>query len=203
MLPRLHLPDETLLLYSGAFGRAVLAELDTSGSTALPADGPVYTASLPYARLIVTAWPGQRTEDRDRVDSVAFLRGVPSIGLDLAPTRITCGPLVRPGQTACFSCYQRRRLQHGRRATEVAALADALDEGFGFADVAIAVGLLGEALIELSSPVEGIGGTVRAFDLIHGGASRHGTVAVDRCPRCSQRFSTHRDPVAALSALDH
>jgi len=201
VLTRLQLPKDTLFLYAGEFGRAVLAELDTHGSTVLPAEEPTYVASLPFARLIITAWPGERFDDRDRVDSVAFFRKIPSLGLSLTPSRITCGPLVRPGASACYSCYHNRRLQHERRTTQTSGFADSLDEGFGAPDIAIAVGMLHGALVELSHPAEGIGGTVREFNLVHGMTSRYNTVAIDRCPRCSHRFSDDRELTAAFSTL--
>lgn len=200
MLTRLQLPKDTLFLYAGEFGRAVLAELDTHGSTVLPAEE--LTMLLRFRSLASSLQLGQVTgfDDRDRVDSVAFFRKIPSLGLSLTPSRITCGPLVRPGASACYSCYHNRRLQHERR-TQTSGFADSLDEGFGAPDIAIAVGMLHGALVELSHPAEGIGGTVREFNLVHGMTSRYNTVAIDRCPRCSHRFSDDRELTAAFSTL--
>ena len=102
MLTRLQLPKDTLFLYAGEFGRAVLAELDTHGSTVLPAEEPTYVASLPFARLIITAWPGERFDDRDRVDSVAFFRKIPSCRnrREVSPA-ITASKIGRTISTEC------------------------------------------------------------------------------------------------------
>lgn len=74
---RITLPDDTLVIHAGEFGQQVIELLDTSPARLIEADGPVYTASIPYATTIISVWSGHRPEDRDRIDSVAFARGIP------------------------------------------------------------------------------------------------------------------------------
>ena len=102
------LPRDTLVIHAGEFGRRVADLLDTSRAHLFEATGPVFPAAVPYASRIVSVWSGHRPDDRDRIDSVAFARGIPAVGVELLPTSLECGPAVVPGRTACYGCYRRR-----------------------------------------------------------------------------------------------
>ena len=160
------LPDETLVIHAGEFGRQVADLLDTSRSHLLEATGPVFPAALPYASRIISVWSGHRPEDRDRIDSVAFARGVPAVGVELLPTSLECGPAVVPGRTACYSCYQRRLHQHQERTVSLMRAGAELPAGFGGGEVAIAAGFIGQALADVDRRDAGmsLGGEVRVFD---------------------------------------
>jgi bacteriocin biosynthesis cyclodehydratase domain len=197
------LPDNTLVIYAEEFGRQVLAMLDTSNIRTFEAVGPVYTALIPYATRIVSVWSGYRPEDRDRIDSLAFVRGIPSVGVELHVTSLVCGPVVVPGRSACYACYQQRMSQHHEHVQAVMRTSAGLPEGFGPAEVAVAAGFISQAMRDLDQPhaTEHLGGEVRLIDLVRGSLHCHETVAVDRCPRCGSRFSRDRHPTTALEAL--
>lgn len=155
---------------------------------------------LAHARTLVTVHSGRDEALRDAVDRLGFDRAVPTVGVELLPTRIVCGPAVLPGATACYACYLRRIEQH-RDPTQPDDLGSAtrgLPEGFGRPHLAIAHGLLTLALAELRDGPTGLGGTVRTFDLVAGKLSTASTVAVDRCPRCRPRVAAG---VGALAGL--
>ena len=197
------LPDETLVIYTGEFGRKVVGMLDTSRSRLHRATGSVYAASLPYASRIISVWSGHRPEDRDRIDSVAFARGIPAVGVELLPTSLECGPAVVPGRTACYRCYQRRLHQHRERTASLMRTGAELPEGFAGGEVAIAAGFIGQALADMNRGDAGtsLGGEVRVFDLVQGGLHKYETVAVDRCERCGSRYDRRRHPTAAIAHL--
>ncbi|GAA4036167.1 hypothetical protein GCM10022247_72350 [Allokutzneria multivorans] len=146
------------------------------------------------ADVVVPVHAGSDADLREEVDRICAERGIASVGVQLLPTRIVCGPAVVPGDTACHSCYRKRTAQHAAKAREfdVDASVSGLPLGFGAQHLAVASGLLELALTEIAEGVTGIGGTVRAFNLISGGVTASVTVAVDRCPRCGGRFAAAR-----------
>lgn len=173
--------------YAEAYG--IASAVRVTGSD-LPDD-----PRLARAGMLVAVHAGRLEELRDAVDRLGFERGIPTVGVELLPTRIVCGPAVIPGATACYACYVRRIEQHRDPAQpyDVGPATRGLPEGFGRPHLAIAHGLLTLAIAELRSGPVGLGGTVRAFDLVAGTLSTAATVAVDRCRRCGARL---RDPVA-------
>ena len=104
----------TAYLPQGGFARAVAARLAGDGDVVVPVDQGLVSAYIPYAdRAVLIADPDQ-TGLREDLDTLSFTRGMPSLGLELFPTELRCGPLVVPGRSACYRCYDRRRRQHGR-----------------------------------------------------------------------------------------
>ncbi|MBZ6476808.1 TOMM precursor leader peptide-binding protein [Streptomyces griseocarneus] len=148
----------------------------------------------PPADVVVAVHSGGDEELRDEIDRICAERGTPSVGLQLQPTRIVCGPVVVPGRTACFACHRKRAAQHAGSARhyDIDASLSGLSEGFGPQHLAVASGLVELALTEIASGVTGIGGTVRTFNLVSGAVSAASTVSVNRCPRCGDRFAEER-----------
>ncbi|MFG2092773.1 TOMM precursor leader peptide-binding protein [Streptomyces sp. NPDC048612] len=181
--------------YADAYRPAALSRV--TGSE-LPDD-----ARLSRAAVVVAVHSGRDEELRDALDRLGAERGVPTVGVELLPTRIVCGPAVIPGATACYACYLRRIEQHRdpARAGHMAEATRGLPEGFGRMHLAVAHGLLALATAELRNGPDGLGGTVRTFDLVTGGLSTASTVAVDRCPRCSARWGDRRTGAGAVAGL--
>ena len=108
----------TAYLPQGRFGHAVVEHLAEPQDVVLSVDHGLVYASVPYADRLVMISDADRTPVREALDEVSFVRSLPSLGLELTPTELRCGPLVVPGRTACYHCYARRRQQHRcRRAT--------------------------------------------------------------------------------------
>ena len=197
------LPCDTLVIHAEEFGRQVTNLLATSRAPLLEVTGPIFPAALPYASRIVSVWSGHRPDDRDRIDSVAFTRRIPAVGVELLPTSLECGPAVVPGRTACYDCYRRRLRQHRERLASLMRAGAQLPAGFGGGEVAIAAGLIGQALTDMDRRDTGtsLGGEVRVFDLVQGDLHKYETVAVDRCKRCSSRYNQDRHPTASIASL--
>ncbi|MET8243288.1 TOMM precursor leader peptide-binding protein [Streptomyces sp. NPDC005202] len=183
-------PVECLYLVRDAFGEQYaeaygIPESSRVTMTTVPGD-----AELPRAGMLVALHAGRDEALRDALDRIGFERNIPSVGVELLPTRIICGPAVIPGATACYSCYLARIEQHRDPAQpyDVGRATRGLDEGFGPQHLAIAHGLLALAVDELRTGPQGLGATVRTFDLVAGTLATAETVAVDRCPRCGVRF---------------
>ena len=197
----------TAYLPQGRFGHAVVEHLAEPQDVVLSVDHGLVYASVPYADRLVMISDADRTPVREALDEVSFVRSLPSLGLELTPTELRCGPLVVPGRTACYHCYARRRQQHGYRP-----LPDDLEplpQGYARHHVVIGAGLVRLALgvldhgdpADRSTGDDELGGQVWTVDLVSGLTSLARTVATDRCQTCSGRYATRRDAVPALAAL--
>ena len=205
----------TAYLPQGGFARAVVGRLAGQGDPVIPVDQGLVSAYIPYAdRAVLIADPDQ-SGLREDLDTLSFTRGMPSLGLELFPTELRCGPLVVPGRSACYRCYDRRRRQHGYRPLppEVASEHGPLEQAYAHHHVLLGAGLISLALQTLDAldpqgPTTGgaddvapIGGQVWTIDLVSGITTCSSTVAVDRCETCSGRYAGGRDGLPALAAL--
>ena len=205
----------TAYLPQGGFARAVAKRLAGTGDVIIPVDHGLVSAYIPYAdRAVLIAAPDQ-TGLREDLDTLSFTRRMPSLGLELFPTELRCGPLVVPGRSACYRCYDRRRRQHGYRPLppEVVSEHGPLEQAYAHHHVLLGAGLISLALQTLDAPgpqdpattdsddVAPIGGRVWTIDLVSGITTCAPTVAVDRCETCSGRYEGRRDGLPALAAL--
>ncbi len=190
-----------LFVVRDRFGEAVADRLEIPPERRLTVTDTLYPAEIPFGRPIVVVHSGHDPALRDTVDTVAFDRGVPCVGVELLPTRLVCGPMVVPGRTACYHCFERRLEQHSGGASSLPASTRDLPEGFAPHHAVIAAGLVRAALAETSGPVRSLGATVRTFDLVTGAVRASSTVAVNRCRRCGDRFRGLASPVDAIAAL--
>ena len=199
----------TAYLPQGRFGHAVVEHLAEPQDVVLSVDHGLVYASVPYADRLVMISDADRTPVREALDEVSFVRSLPSLGLELTPTELRCGPLVVPGRTACYRCYDRRRRQHGR--TPVPETLEALEQGYAHHHVVIGAGLVMLALDVLdrdpadgtagASDVDELGGRVWTVDLVAGATSLARTVATDRCETCSARYAARRSGTEELARL--
>ena len=204
----------TAYLPQGRFGHAVVEHLAEPQDVVLSVDHGLVYASVPYADRLVMISDADRTPVREALDEVSFVRSLPSLGLELTPTELRCGPLVVPGRTACYHCYARRRQQHGYRPLPEDL--EPLPQGYARHHVVLGAGLISLALgvLDREGPVDGgepgpddatgadgLGGQVWTVDLVTGMTSLARTIATDRCETCSGRYAARRDGVPALAAL--
>ena len=205
----------TAYLPQGGFARAVATRLAGTGDVVIPVGQGLVSAYIPYAdRAVLIADPDQ-SGLREDLDTLSFTRSMPSLGLELFPTELRCGPLVVPGRSACYRCYDRRRRQHGYRPLppEVASEHGPLEQAYAHHHVLLGAGLISLALqtldalgpqdpaTESADDVALIGGRVWTIDLVSGITTCSPTVAVDRCETCSGRYEGRRDGLPALAAL--
>ena len=192
----------TAYLPQGGFARAVVARLAGQSDPVIPVDQGLVSAYIPYAdRVVLIADPDQ-SGLREDLDTLSFTRGMPSLGLELFPTELRCGPLVVPGRSACYRCYDRRRRQHGYRPLPPEVSSELLGAGL------ISLALQTLDALDPQGPTTGgaddvapIGGQVWTIDLVSGITTCSSTVAVDRCETCSGRYAGGRDGLPALAAL--
>jgi len=196
--------EDALFVLRGSYAARVADRIGVPAERRVVVHRQLYPAEIPWAPVLVAVGAGRDRAFRDRLDATAFLRGIPSVGLELLPTQLVCGPAVRPGRTACYVCYTRRLDQHGvaHPATDAATMD--LPEGYGPEHVAIGVGLLRDAVDEVTGDRDvtgGIGGTVRTLDLVTGALSVAPTTAVNLCGRCGGRYADQRTGLGAVAGL--
>jgi len=192
----------TAYLAQGDYGHAVAHRLAGPDDVLLDVRDEVFGAALPYADRLVLICDADRDDLRAALDAESFTRGIPSIGLELSPTQLRCGPLVIPGATPCHGCSTRRRRQHGYRPLPE-GLAP-LEQGYAEHHVVIGVGLISMALgllDEGGAAHEEAGGRVWTVELVTGLTSSARVTAVDRCPTCSGRYDGARDGLSELAVL--
>ena len=188
----------TAYLPQGQFGHAVVHRLARPQDVVLPVDHALADALVPYADRLVLMADADRVALREALDDLSFTRSLPSLGLELTPTELRCGPLVVPGRTACYHCYARRRQQHGYRPLPEDL--EPLPQGYARHHVVLGAGLISLALgvLDREGPVDGgepgpddatgadgLGGQVWTVDLVTGMTSLARTIATDRCETCS------------------
>jgi bacteriocin biosynthesis cyclodehydratase domain-containing protein len=200
---------ETLYLFSGEFGRAVVERLHPSAPGPMQDIGDGTHPSLwPHADLIVLATASDRPRIAEAVDRTAFLRGVPWLSIVGRATEIQVGPVVVPGRTPCHRCSEKRRRQHGLvPPTQVSAERSAGPQPTRPAEfvllrhhVSLAVALADQALAQMQGlPVDHeVAATVRTFNVINGAVTAGAVVAVDNCDRCRGRFGPREETRQAL-----
>ena len=145
----------TAYLPQGQFGHAVVHRLARPQDVVLPVDHALADALVPYADRLVLVADADRVALREALDDLSFTRSLPSLGLELTPTELRCGPLVVPGRTACYHCYARRRQQHGYRPLPEDL--EPLPQGYARHHVVLGAGLISLALgvLDREGPVDG------------------------------------------------
>lgn len=187
--------DSIVFVVSDPFGYALANACANSKDSVLPQDDFFHNPERSQKAIVFVST--YHDEDvREQIDAIGAELRIPTIGLELLPTRIVCGPVVLPGKTACYRCYRKRISQHTKGPTDYGeeSSTQGLEPGYAKFHVAIAAGLLKSALVEINKEqFEQLGGTVRIFNLVSGNTSAYETVSVDRCARCGHRFASDRD----------
>lgn len=184
-----------LILASGDFGAEVAERLaNLYPATVQNIDSGTHPSLWPHADLMILAAASERPRVADAVDRTAFIRAVSWFPVFARPTDLQCGPVVVPGRTACYRCFERRRAQHRHGASGPGADRGAAGVPTGYArhHVGVAVALARRALAEAADgpSADSLGATVRTFNQISGAMSEVPVVAVDGCRRCRGRFGS-------------
>jgi bacteriocin biosynthesis cyclodehydratase domain-containing protein len=191
-----------LVLTVDAFGEEVAARLAGHGRLVVhDVSHGTHQSLWPAADVIVLCGAREQPRIADAIDATAFIRARPWFAISLHGNEIHVGPVVRPGRTACYRCFTRRRDQHTRPDALVPVSERSAPAPTGHArhHVAIAAGLAGQALREAvgsvavesaTDPAGDLGASVRVFNQVTGATAKVPVVAVDGCPRCGDRFES-------------
>jgi bacteriocin biosynthesis cyclodehydratase domain-containing protein len=162
-------------------------------------------ASLSGCDLLVAIMDGEDDQLAGTLDQRSFLTGMAWFPVVLAFPAIRVGPVVVPGASACYACYQARRWQRDPLAEiSQAVLASKAPDPAGFFPhhALLAGALINKLLSDIDlHGLAGSAGRVRTMVLPDGQLHASRAVGVDRCPRCSFRFESRR--AAAREQLRH
>jgi bacteriocin biosynthesis cyclodehydratase domain-containing protein len=195
------------LLAIGSFGQAVADEMVTMldpvpvrvvsppGAANLPEDVSE-AAELSFAATIVVLSGRPVPAITEWVDEVSFASGVPWLPVTVDSNVLRTGPLVVPGRSACYRCFQLRTHQHAANPVVELAVAGyyrggSADEPYGYlpGTVALAASTATDAVDRALAVPASAAGQVRQRDLVSGRLASGTVVGIHGCSRCG----LHRD----------
>jgi len=185
-----------LILSAGAFGQAVAQcaaeRLQARGQAThlapLPATQAEVAALVAQAGALALATWRPYPEQARWIDDACHAHGVAWSQVELHGTRLSCGPVVVPGQGPCHHCFQRRWASHHPAPERELVLqrAYARDPAMGlqgFIEPLVQIGA--SALLE---DLDGRpAGRLRLLDVLTGAVQETAVLGVHACPRCGLR----------------
>lgn len=202
------------ILSVGAFGRAIATSLQEllPGviETRIELNGQTHPMLWPTAKVHVLASWRPVTKLSRLLDEMCHAWRTPFIEAVQETPMLRVGPVVVPGQGACYGCYETRTLQHVQRALEYKALRDFYNlqprqgpQGYLPAIADLAAIRIAQFVRELEHDAATVAGQVWQLNTIHRDTMNATIVGVHACPRCGlgQEEQT-RSFVALRGALD-
>lgn len=185
-----------IVFTAGSFGAQVgkrLAQL--RGARVLPLGNDLQTlrAEISNASFVAVATWRPHVRICQLIDDLCFEARVPWSLAEIHAQRLACGPLVRPGDGACYHCYRRRWLSHNKAPERELVLQQAYEGD----DTLGPVGFIGpmveiaaRALASDASAGANEAGRLRLIDVLNGAVLESSVIGVHECPRCRPRTST-------------
>lgn len=179
----------------GAFGNAVAAALKELlpdvQQTGVDAQNQSYPASWPTARVnILASWRPVPALQK-LIDDISFAWKRPSITVVLNAPYLLIGPVVVPGSSACYSCYEKRYLQHSARQEVYRGLQAHYDQhpesgpqGYLPSLVHIAALRLAQNILQLDEDAASVAGNIWHMNTMTRYTFTARVVGVHACPRC-------------------
>jgi bacteriocin biosynthesis cyclodehydratase domain-containing protein len=199
-----HTSPKLLILAAEKFGFEVANRVaENYTSTIMDITHGTHSSLWPHADMILLSTGLERPRVAEAIDETAYIRGIPWAAVTMHPTEINCGPVVIPGRSACYRCFDRRRRQHAPSNPEHRDVSTRKSPtGFARHHMGVAYAFVLLSVEEaLGEPTQALSdASVRSFNLVSGSTNRSNVVAVDGCDRCRGRFGSRDD--ARLSMWD-
>lgn len=201
-------PSESVILLGlGEFGDHIVALLRGNARWPVTVAGSIAGAFGQESKAVIVAMWRPCPAACEEADALAFQRQQPWLPVVMDHPHVRVGPLVVPGQGACFACFSARYDQHdGQRAISAALHAGYdRDPGLGprgYLDhhARLAAALAEMTLGDLSADWRtAAAAEVRTFNVYRSVIRRHPVTARSGCPRCGSPASpSDRSPMAEL-----
>jgi bacteriocin biosynthesis cyclodehydratase domain-containing protein len=182
-----------IVLTAGAFGAKVgerLARLQSAEVVPLPHDPAQLREIVFRANFVAVASWRPYVATFELIDDLCFEARTPWSLAEVHAQRLSCGPLVRPGDGACYHCYRQRTLSHHKSPEWELALRAAYENdpdlgprGFLGPMVEIAA----QALAADAAASAADAGRMRLVDLLNGAVLESAVLGVHECRRCRPR----------------
>ena len=182
----------TLYVTDGQFAEAVVSACQRPGDQVISSNAKIEEGWLREFDVVVAIGCSHHKNLLEALDRICFRIGIPHLMLDLAPTKLRCGPMFRPGTGPCYQCYQKRIKQHHNLEPVTEEVRPS--EGFAPFHVSLAQGLMQLSLAEIANataPTQR--GSVLVVDLVTGSPSRATVLPTNGCDRCSEPISSIQD----------
>ena len=186
--------DPVHLLSVGPFGEAVgrylLQMRSDVTTTPVPCVAELASDSWPRARVrLVASWRPVAALCR-RLDNLRFQNKIPFIPLILDSSLLQLGPVVIPESGCCWSCWERRTLQHAAVPSAHTALWDFYDnhdasgpQGYIEPFAVIGASRLSQMVDSLDC-CQAAPGQVWQMNLLSRRIETRCEIGVDGCPQC-------------------
>lgn len=197
-----------IVMTAGRFGAQVgerLAQLCGAEVVELSHDREQLRSLVQRASFIAVATWRPYVHSCSLIDELCFEARVPWSLAEVHSQRLTCGPLVRPGDGACYHCYRQRWLSHHKSPEREQVLEGAYRRdpelgppGF----IGPMVEIAAQALADDAAAGVPEAGRLRLVDVLSGAVLESGVIGIHECPRCrphsysrpGERFVNHLVP---------
>ena len=183
------------LFYAGRFGKAVQQHMlryrdDLLGTATTSADPLRMAEDLKSAKMLAfAAWRPDRKLCAS-LDRVAHETRKPFIPLIVEQNKLRLGPVIVPGRSSCWTCWNRRTQQNFPWQAARHALLEFYDanpesgpEGYLETVAAMSAAKMAQVLAEIEKD-HGCPGLVWQLDLITRHMDTYTTIGIHDCPRC-------------------
>ncbi|MEP7185013.1 MAG: TOMM precursor leader peptide-binding protein [Rhodanobacter sp.] len=185
-----------IIFTAGSFGAQVgerLAQLRGAKVLPLRNDRELLREQVREASFVAVAAWRPHVLACELIDDLCFETRVPWSLAEINGQRLSCGPLVRPGEGACYHCYRRRWLSHNKAPEREQVLQQAYDHDdtlgpAGF--IGPMVEIAAQSLAGDASASSAEAGRLRLVDVLNGAVLESAVIGVHECPRCRPRAST-------------
>lgn len=187
-----------LILHSGNLGQAIAERLQASHAATIADLQEAVTRLdqlLPGQDFVGLATWRPYPELGQQIDNACFAHGIRWSCVTLNEFSLICGPLVVPGEGACYHCHLQRQASHGMAPDWEQAVTGFYAEQphAGPAGYPRALVEIGAAALAEDAVAQGVAARMRNVDILGAGVQESTVIGIHRCPRCRPRTAQH-DP---------
>lgn len=185
-----------IILTAGKYGEAVanrLAQLTTVKKAPLTGNPENLELLIKNASSVAVASWRPYVDAYELIDELCFKYKKPWMLADIHGQRLTCGPVIVPGRSACFSCYHKRYLTQHRAPERELVMSNAYHRDAalgieGFCNAMVEIGAA--ALFEQVDSDYSDAGCLRCVDVIGGTVLESKVIGIHSCKKCGVKRTT-------------
>ena len=192
------------VFFEGAFGAEVAALVcEQAGFEALSLldSAPAFGSLVRECSFVAAAAWRNCPAAFDQLDQACFRDGTPWMPVFLSGRQLFAGPVIRPGQGACYGCFRKRFLTHHPSPERELVLSHFYDRDrslgpHGF--IQPMAWLAASFILDMALDPASSAGQVLQVDLLTGTVLNTRVVRVHGCERCGSRTTPRTRFVSSL-----